>query len=168
MKSKIDISNYQKSYREGHKEKAKEYNKNYNISHREDIKANKMEYRSKNIESIKVSKHLHYSKNVKEISEKRKLCRRQAKMDCLSHYGKVCACCGESRPEFLVIDHINGGGNQHRKENGISGSSMYFWLRKRNFPIGFRVLCDNCNMSLGMYGYCPHDKEKESMEEYTI
>jgi hypothetical protein len=31
-----------------------------------------------------------------------------------NHYGKVCACCGESNPIFLSIDHIGGGGTKHR------------------------------------------------------
>src|SRR5438094_2571359 len=34
----------------------------------------------------------------------------------IEHYGKVCACCGESTYEFLCIDHINGGGNRQRKQ----------------------------------------------------
>ena len=26
----------------------------------------------------------------------------------------------------------------------------------------FQVLCHNCNMSKGFYGYCPHEKEREN------
>lgn len=87
----------------------------------------------------------------------------------LDHYGSVCACCGESRYEFLAIDHINGGGNKHRMElgmmvkNGIGtgGGGIHFtrWLIKNDFPDGYRVLCHNCNSSLGHYGYCPHHPE---------
>ena len=65
-----------------------------------------------------------------------------------------CACCGENNLEFLLIDHINGGGNKHRQEEKIR--NFYRWLIKNNFPEGFRVLCYNCNMSIGFYGYCPH------------
>jgi hypothetical protein len=32
-------------------------------------------------------------------------------------------------------------------------------LIKNNFPDGFQVLCHNCNMSIGLYGYCPHQTE---------
>jgi len=73
--------------------------------------------------------------------------------------GPKCACpgCDERRVEFLVIDHINGGGTAHRRQ-GYYGRSLYKYLRKRNFPSGFRVLCWNCNCSLGMYGQCPHEK----------
>ena len=74
----------------------------------------------------------------------------------LTTYGGCCACCGESHEEFLVIDHINGGGTKHRQEVG-SGSKFYQWLKKQGFPSGFRVLCHNCNASLGFYKRCPHD-----------
>jgi hypothetical protein len=29
-------------------------------------------------------------------------------------------------------------------------------LARNGFPDGYRVLCHNCNMALGQYGYCPH------------
>lgn len=74
----------------------------------------------------------------------------------LEHYGGKCACCGETRYEFLAIDHINGDGRIHRRS--VPGSRICRWLRKNNFPEGFRILCHNCNQSLGHYGYCPHQK----------
>lgn len=64
-----------------------------------------------------------------------------------------CQGCNESNIEFLTIDHIGGGGRKHRLETNV-----YRWLRKNNFPPGFRVLCMNCNFSRGRYGYCPHCK----------
>lgn len=78
------------------------------------------------------------------------------RIKCLTHYGGICACCGEGKYEFLAIDHINGGGNKHRK---IIGHNFVRWLKKNNYPEGFRVLCHNCNNSLGHYGYCPHKHE---------
>jgi hypothetical protein len=74
---------------------------------------------------------------------------------CLEHYGGQCVCCGIDNYEFLCIDHINGGGHQHRKEVGY-GSTFCRWLIKRNMPEEYRVLCHNCNQSIGYYGYCPH------------
>jgi len=78
--------------------------------------------------------------------------------ECLAVYGGKCACCGELRVEFLTIDHINGQGHQHRLRVGI-GNHFYEWLKRNNFPSGYRVLCYNCNCSLGHYGYCPHEKK---------
>lgn len=75
-----------------------------------------------------------------------------------SHYGKACTCCGTSHLAFLTIDHIHDDGAQHRKEVG-SGSRLYEWLVKNNFPEGFRTLCYNCNS--GRYrngGICPHQQ----------
>lgn len=68
-------------------------------------------------------------------------------------YGIKCQCCGEAEDAFLRIDHVDGGGTQHRKTVGIN---FWFWLAEENFPSGFRTLCHNCNMSYGSYGGCPH------------
>ena len=73
--------------------------------------------------------------------------------------GSVCVCCGEDHMEFLTIDHIGGDGAEHREKiNGHrrNGANLYRWLRRENFPPGFRVLCMNCNFALGHFGYCPH------------
>lgn len=85
---------------------------------------------------------------------------KKRRIDVLAHYGNSCACCKESRTEFLVIDHINGGGVKHRKELGIEGIGFYQWLIKNGLPEGFRVLCFNCNFALGHFGYCPHGNLK--------
>lgn len=79
--------------------------------------------------------------------------RLKIKLSVLAHYGGICACCSETRHEFLCIDHVNGGGNAHRR---TLKQSFHRWLRDNNFPVGFRVLCHNCNFSLSAYGYCPH------------
>jgi len=80
---------------------------------------------------------------------------RKDRVFCVESYGGECVCCGENNLEFLCIDHINGGGNKHRKKVG-HGGTFYRWLRKNNMPEGYRVLCHNCNQSIGYYGYCPH------------
>lgn len=85
--------------------------------------------------------------------------RREHRLAVLARYGNKCTCCGETRQEFLAIDHIDGGGNKHRKELG--NKSFYGWLIKNDYPAGFRVLCHNCNMALGCYGYCPHNQERQ-------
>lgn len=69
--------------------------------------------------------------------------------------GPRCVCCGETLVEFLTLDHKDGGGNQHRKE---VRNQVYRWLKLRNFPPGFQVLCMNCNWAKGKYGECPHKR----------
>jgi hypothetical protein len=61
--------------------------------------------------------------------------------------------------EFLVIDHVFGGGNSHRRELGYSGSPFYYWLVKHGYPDGYQVLCHNCNFAKS-HGGCPHEKER--------
>lgn len=80
-----------------------------------------------------------------------------------------CQCCGETTIQFLAIDHINGGGNRHRREVvGGSGAYVYSWLKKNNYPDGFQVLCNNCNQAKSNYGKCPHEKLREGISDYEI
>ncbi len=78
--------------------------------------------------------------------------RRKIKDDVFSYYANgtpVCAMCGYTDMRALCLDHINGGGREHREQlapKGRCGSThMYVWLRKRGYPAGFQVLCENCN-----------------------
>lgn len=79
------------------------------------------------------------------------------RMKVLIGYGLKCACCGEYREQFLALDHVNGGGKQEWKNKGHS--FHYKDAVKRNFPPEYRLLCHNCNFSLGHYGFCPHNKD---------
>lgn len=79
--------------------------------------------------------------------------------------GARCSCCGETRREFLCLDHVHGGGNIDRKNRRANGGSSggvnwYLALRREGYPPGYQVLCFNCNMSLGFRGYCPHELER--------
>lgn len=86
---------------------------------------------------------------------------RRVRHEVLCHYSEgppQCACCGEATIEFLCIDHIHGGGNEHRRTARIrSGASFNYWIKRQGFPEGFQVLCHNCNMAKGFYGRCPHE-----------
>lgn len=84
--------------------------------------------------------------------------RNKIKLQAVEHYGTVCQCCNEPNLLFLTIDHINGGGNQHRKKiQTHTGNSFYRWLRQNGYPPGYQVLCFNCNCAKGLYGQCPHE-----------
>jgi hypothetical protein len=94
------------------------------------------------------------------------------KLIVLDHYsgGSMrCACCGVEYIEFLTIDHINGGGAKHRRLLGsgslsTGGGHFYSWLKRNGYPNGYRVLCQNCNFSHGVFGYCPHDKKTDLLK----
>lgn len=77
----------------------------------------------------------------------------------IKHCGGKCQCCGEDIPEFLTIDHVNGGGTKNRKEDG-SGAKFYRKIIKEGFPDIYQILCWNCNCGRHINGgICPH-KEK--------
>ena len=71
---------------------------------------------------------------------------RVLKLEMIATYGGRCVICGESRWEFLTIDHINGGGTQHRAS--VNGN-LYSWLRRKGWPRDkYQLLCFNCNCSV--------------------
>ena len=57
-----------------------------------------------------------------------------------------CAICGEKDSLVLNLDHVDGGGEQHRQQIGKMGQSFYRWVKNNGFPVGYQVLCANCNM----------------------
>lgn len=86
--------------------------------------------------------------------------RDKVRLEVLLHYSEgtlTCQCCREGNVEFLTIDHIDGGGREHRREIYCA---TYRWLRTNGYPSGYRVLCMNCNFSIGVRGYCPHQRSK--------
>jgi hypothetical protein len=126
--------------------------KNYNASHY--VKIREVPAYRKRVKEYGTQWHLKNREVRNRLAAERDY---NLRTRCIQHYGGTCACCNESRYEFLSIDHIAGGGNKHRK--GI-GNKTWRWLIKNNFPPGFRILCHNCNQSLGYNGYCPHDRER--------
>lgn len=92
-------------------------------------------------------------------SEANKARHQSYRVEALRHYSEGvprCACCNERALEFLTFDHIDGGGAKHRRDLKGKAASFGHWLKQNDYPPGFRVLCMNCNFSLGMYGQCPH------------
>jgi hypothetical protein len=94
------------------------------------------------------------------LDEQRRQARKKVRLEALQAYGgeiPACICCGEATLLFLSLDHINGGGRQHRQETG--GGGFYTWLRRHDYPTGFRVLCHNCNLGRQINGgVCPHQE----------
>ena len=82
------------------------------------------------------------------------------KLALIKAYGGQCVCCHESAPEFLTIDHVGGWGKNHRRDSGY-GYNMVSFLKKAGYPQDgtFRLLCFNCNCSLGIFGRCPHEED---------
>ena len=114
----------------------------------------------------RVRYHSNREANVKRAQQRRQRLKRAA-FD--AYGGPKCMCCGEEHLEFLTIDHVEGGGAEHRRKlvadkgwkdsRSMGGSHMYLWLKQQDYPDGYRVLCFNCNFALGHFGYCPHRTE---------
>jgi hypothetical protein len=92
-----------------------------------------------------------------EVLQWTKEYRENEKISAIIAYGGKCACCGESNIEFLAIDHVEGNGNIKRRNGEPGGWHLARKLRMSGYPQGeYRILCHNCNSSLGYFGYCPH------------
>jgi hypothetical protein len=84
---------------------------------------------------------------------------RKVRWSAIEHYSggsPACSCCGEAHPEFLVLDHVNGGGNEERRRYG---RGLFGYLKRAGYPDGYRVLCANCNTAFAYYGACPHAQQ---------
>jgi hypothetical protein len=101
-----------------------------------------------------------------ETGEARKKRARNARLraEVIAGYGSRCACCGEARGEFLGIDHVRGrvkGDRRHYTAAGKRrcGVKVYREAIREGFPPEYRLLCHNCNLAIGFFGYCPHARE---------
>jgi hypothetical protein len=144
---------YQKKRRERDIERAREYARNWYAENRDKAR-----------ESARTSYANHRERQVARVVEGNKRRRRLLRLKAIEHYGGCCQCCSEGRVQFLAIDHINGKGNWHRK-TAVGNRTIAEWLHKNGYPEGFRILCHNCNGSIGFYGFCPHQIERGEITE---
>lgn len=73
-------------------------------------------------------------------------------------YGGKCKCCGETETAFLTLDHIGGGGSEHRRSfEGNHVRKMRQELKAGGWPTDkYRLLCMNCNFATKHGKTCPH------------
>lgn len=133
-------------------------------AHRDEINRKARERFSRNNKDAKhASARAWYHRNKDSHKEKTKARNMARRMRALSHYSNgtmACACCppqSNMPVEFLCIDHLDKRPRGFPKLGG-GGYSLYLFLERSGYPPGFRVLCHNCNLSLGFYGYCPHQR----------
>lgn len=110
----------------------------------------------------KIAQRIRYEINKDAIRQYQRKYNQELSILVLSHYSgspPKCKCCGESNIKFLTIDHIDGNGRQDRLRLGLRGGGYIFYakLRKLGYPIGYQVLCWNCNCGRAKNGgICPH------------
>lgn len=153
------------------------YARKYHQEHKEAIHKKQHLYYREHREKL-LGKSKEYGRKMKEANPSYdKIWRDKMKYEVLSHYSKgepVCAKCGIGDIDVLCLDHINGGGTEHRHREGLIGQKLYRWIRKNNYPEGFQVLCFNCNMKKSFKG--DFDKvtmwvrlaDDQSMPEYNF
>lgn len=79
------------------------------------------------------------------------------RFEILKSYGDKCSCCGESEKRFLTIDHINGGGKEHRAKFNNTAYAVYKDIINGKFDKNlYRILCMNCNFAIRFGDKCPH------------
>jgi hypothetical protein len=145
-KEHIDKRN--KEYYDSHRKESLARQRLYNIAHKEERAIYRKQYYSTHRDAI-IQTHSLYMKGHKEEHYQYQVTyRNNVKMRVLSHYGNgICACvrCGYNDIRALSIDHLNGGGYQHKIRGGAgTGTSIYNWLTKRGYPEGYQTLCMNC------------------------
>jgi len=89
-----------------------------------------------------------YSKNKPQLLLELRDKKWTLKREVVTHYGNgKCACvqCGFDDIRALSIDHIAGGGANHRRQAGNKGGATFYrWLRKNGYPPEYQTLCMNC------------------------
>lgn len=133
--NKEEASIKRREYYSTHKEESKVSRQKYYSTHKEQIKEALRKWKLANPE-------LHRNR----LSGYNKKRYRAYQVEVFSHYSNGtmrCAHCGFDDIRALSIDHINGGGEKARREQGF-GDRNYRWLIKNHFPDGLQVLCMNC------------------------
>lgn len=114
------------------------YRKSYKERNKEKIAASDARYRDENREEISNRKK---TESQRSHNREYMLKRKTAVFKHYSHGSFCCAQCGFSDIRALSVDHIEGGGRQHRRE---INQPIYHWLFKNGFPEGYQILCMNC------------------------
>lgn len=103
------------------------------------------------------------SPNVKDTAYTRhRVKRKKMMLEKYSTNGVIkCKYCDADDVRCLTFHHVNGGGTKERRD--LKYSSIEAYLYKNNIPLDqIEVLCQNCNKSLGHYGYLPFDQQNSS------
>ena len=126
----------------------KEYRRAYYLAHREKLIAQTRAHQLAHVEERKEYMRKYAEEHRDELATYKQVAGKVARdaehekvFDLL---GSVCVRCGFSDKRALNVDHINGGGHQHRL---AVGSSSYWRviLTDPEAHTKYQILCSNCN-----------------------
>lgn len=144
--NKDRLKEKRKKWEESHRAQQIEYYHQYYLTHHEEaLKIQRLYYKNHKKQAADWYKEYYQNHRDKRIQDY-KQGNQQIKREVLTYYGNgklACVKCGCDDVRALTIDHINGGGEIHRK--AIGTRPMYRWLKNNNLPLGFQTLCNNCN-----------------------
>lgn len=142
------LRDYQRAYRQANPDKIRERDRRYREANRDKLAERAREWQQANRDRVNAGQRARAARYRDAV---------------LEHYGRACACCGSV--ERLGIDHVNGGGKEHRQElfgDYRRGTGRFnFWLIQQGFPPGYQTLCSPCNTSKGTGERCRIDHDLE-------
>jgi len=82
----------------------------------------------------------------------------------ITKLGGKCECCGITNYDYLSIDHVNGSGQQDRKnfKKWKNYIKHLLDMPSDNLKKDYKCLCYNCNYCKGFYKICCHEFDKLS------
>jgi hypothetical protein len=143
-KEKKRISQYHKEYYQKHRKEALAYAREHKDQRTEYMQKWRTKNRSRWIAYVR-ARNKKYRKEQNEYARKRHQKQyAQLKHEILEKLGSKCQKCGYPDIRCLDIDHIEGGGNIHRKKIGVGVGYLKDILKgiEKN---QYRLLCKNCN-----------------------
>jgi hypothetical protein len=145
---------YSRKWAKDNRERMRASSRRYYWLHREEIKRRKKGQRDKSEQSYQVRARRYHRVRIQVL-----------KM--YSGGRPKCACCGETRYEFLTIDHVRGDGAEDRlkmsRGSGFYGKLLKMRINRRKY----QVLCYNCNMSKRLLGVCAHrSRSMKTLEDW--
>lgn len=147
---------YHKHYRLKNIDRLRAIGAAYYKANREKVKERQKKYVQENKEKIKKRKQIYCQVKKEDFARRAREVAAKIKMEMIVAYGGRCVCCEENRKEFLTIDHINGGGGEHRKRCS-PGAGIYRDIKRQGWPKDkYRLLCMNCNFATRAGRTCPH------------
>ena len=155
------------AYRAIHKERLAEKNRVWQQNNRDKLKAAQERWKAKNPDLARQRAAEWYRENRDMVRARERERYRELKDQVYAAYGNRCACCGETEPMFLSIDHVHNDGNERRKAlrygfgRRAGGVRLYTTIAELGFPDTYQILCMNCNWGKARNdGVCPHETAK--------